>query len=124
MPLHDVLERVALSFLEIISPVQRVEPRVQEELGPVIALFATAGIAQQKAAVCEIVAVLGKDQRGLLSGEVGEGVDDAVGGDNGDVFEHKGLETLEDVRFDGERGRGDERVRREGEEPWRVWVDS
>ena len=46
-----MLERMALCFLEIVTPVQRVEPGVEEELGPVVAVFAAAGIAQQEAAV-------------------------------------------------------------------------
>ena len=122
MPLHDVLKGVALRFLEVVATVQRVEPGVQEELGPVVALFCTAGVAEQEAAVREVVAILGEDEGGFGGGEVGEGVDDAVGGHDGDVFEHEGFEGAEDVGLDGEGGVGDEGVRGEGEEPGRVWV--
>lgn len=52
MPLHDVLQRMAFSLLEVVAPVKRVEPGVEEELGPVT-------LADKERALREALGVLG-----------------------------------------------------------------
>ena len=118
MPLHDVLERVALGFLEIVAAVQRVEPGVQEELGPL-------GVADQQAAAREALAVLREDEVDALAFEVREGLDDAVRRHDGLVGDHEGFEFggLQDYAGEGFAGVHDEGGGGEVEDPVGVWVD-
>lgn len=118
MPLHDVLERVALGFLEIVAAVQRVEPGVQEELGPV-------GIADEQASARQTFAVLREHEIDALAFEVREGLDDAVGGHDGLVGDHEGFEFggLQDYAGEGLAGVHDQGGGREVEDPMGVWVE-
>ena len=58
-----MLQRMALCFLEVVTPVQRVEPDVEEEARPV-------RVAQQEGVVGEVGRVLGENQVGFRGREV------------------------------------------------------
>ena len=73
-----------LRFLEIVTPVQWIKPHIQEEFGP----FA---LPKYETLLAESLAVLREDQINLVALEVREGMDDAVGRDDGLVLEHQGL---------------------------------
>lgn len=82
--LHDVFQRMALGLLEVVAAVQRVEPGVEEELGP----FSTA---QDQASARESLVVLGQDEVNPIAFQMAEGLDHAVRGHNGLVNEHEAL---------------------------------
>lgn len=115
VPLHDMLERMTLCLLKVISPVQWVEPRVEEELGPAV----LGAVADQEGAVGEVVPVLRQDQTGFGQGQVGEGVDHAIGRNDGDVLAYEASDAggVENVGVERERGVCNERMWRESEEP-------
>ena len=54
----------------------------------------------------QVIHVLREDERGGGWGEVGIGVDDGVGGHDGDVFLHEAGEVGEDVCVDWKGGVG------------------
>ena len=101
--LHDVFECVGLCFLEVVASIYRVEPCVEEILGP-LAVF------DDEAAGCQTLFVLGDDEVYPVALEVGKGFDDGVWGYDGCVCDHEFLEARrsEEVRIEGDRGVHDE----------------
>jgi hypothetical protein len=91
--LHNVLERMELGFLEVVAPVDGVEPDVQKVLCPL-------AVANDKAAWRQSVLVLGEDEVYAITLQVAECLDDAVGRDDGRIGHHGGLE----LRRGEERG--------------------
>ena len=83
--LHNVLEGVRLSLLEVVSAVDGVEPDIEEVVGPVAA-------ADEEAGNAEPVAVLRDDEVDARALEVGKCLDDAVGRHDGLVGQHARLE--------------------------------
>lgn len=98
-------QRVRLGLLEVVAPVQRVEPGVEEEFGPV-------PVAEDEAAGRQALLVLGHDKVNVVALEVRKGLDDAVRRDHGQVLDHVLLQVLgaHDVVDDVELGVHDERV--------------
>ena len=84
VPLHNMLERMAFGFLEIVAAVQRIKPSVQEKFGPV-------GVADEQAPASQTIAILREDEIDALAFEVREGFDDAVRGHDGLVGDHEGF---------------------------------
>ena len=82
MPLHHVLQSMPLRLLKVITPVERVIPRIQEELGPL------SGSDQQTASR-QTLPILRDDKIHPLAFEVGEGLYDAVGRHDGFVGDHE-----------------------------------
>lgn len=117
MPLHDVLERVALGLLEVVAAVQRVEPGVEEELGPV-------RVADQQAAAGQPVVVLRQHEVHALALQVRERLDHAVRRHDGLVDDHEAFELRgrEDFVREGLARVHDEGGGREVEEPLGVGV--
>lgn len=83
-----------LSLREIITPVQRIKPRIQEELGPL-------GIPDEETTGTQILLILRNHQINVLPAQVAEGADHAVGRHHGLVLDHQLLQTgfREDVVF-------------------------
>ena len=65
-------------------------------------------VTENEIAVGYVVHVLSEDEMGMRGFEVGKGVDDAVGWDDGDVLLHQGGDIGEDVLGEGEGRFGDE----------------
>lgn len=76
-----------LGLLEVVAPIQRIKPRVEQELGPV-------AVAHDEAPRREAVLVLRQREVDLLAAQVREGADDAVGRDDGLVLDHQGVHLL------------------------------
>lgn len=85
MPLHNVLERVALRFLEIVAAVQRVVPGIEEELGPI-------GVANEQTSASQTLSVLREDEVDALAFQVRERLDHAVGRHDGLVCQHQAFQ--------------------------------
>jgi hypothetical protein len=102
--LHDMLQRMEFGLLEIIAAVDRIEPHVQEVLGPL-------AIPQYETARCKPVFVLGDNEIDAVALEVRKRLDDAVGRNDGRVGNHEGLELRRGKQrgVDRERGVHDQR---------------
>jgi hypothetical protein len=102
--LNNVLQRMAFGLLEVITPVYRIEPSIEEELGPL-------SVPNHETARRQSILVLCDDEIYSVALEVTEGFDDAVGRYNGCVGDHVGFEFrgCEQVGVDGERAVHDER---------------
>ena len=85
--LHDMLQSMGFGLLEIVAAIQRVEPRVKEELGPVSG-------SNDHAAAGQALSVLSQDKVNAAAFEVGKGADDAVRGHDGLVNDHERLQAL------------------------------
>lgn len=70
-----------LSLREIITPVQRIKPRIQEELSPL-------GIPDEETTWTQILLILRNHQINVLPAQVAEGTDHAVGRHHGLVLDH------------------------------------
>lgn len=70
-----------LRFLKVVTPVNRVEPGLQEEARPV-------PVANNKVTCRQALLVLGQHEINILARQVAEGLDDAVWGHNGVVLLH------------------------------------
>ena len=72
-------------FLEIVTSIERIEPGVDEELGPIT-------VPQDKAAGRKSFLVLCEDKVHIFPLQMRERLDDAVGRDDGVVFNHDVLQ--------------------------------
>ena len=93
--LHDMLQRMTLRLLKIITPIYRIEPRVQKVLRPVPVPHNDAGGHQP-------LFILRDDKVDAIALQVPKRFDHAVGRDNGFVGEHYVFEAggLEDMRLE------------------------
>ena len=108
---------MSFCFLKIIAAIERVEPRVQEELRPFAPPY-------HKAALTETLSILREDQIDLVALKVCERSDDAVGRDHGLIPQHQRFEALfvHDVRGEGDFRVHDQAVWRQAEEVGRMRV--
>ena len=108
---------MSFCFLKIIAAIERVEPRVQEELRPFAPPY-------YKATLTETFSILREDQIDLVAFEVCECSDDAVRRDHGLIPQHQRFEALlvHDVRGEGEFRVHDQAVGRQAEEVGRMGV--
>ena len=90
-------QSVSFCFLKIIATIERVEPGVQEELGPFAPPY-------HEATLTETLSILREDQVDLVAFKVGEGSNDAVRRDHGLIPQHQRFEALliHDVGSEGE----------------------
>lgn len=95
---------MALRLLKVITPVNRIEPSIEEELRPL-------SVSDHKTARRQSILVLCNDEIYSVAFKVAKGFDDAVGWYDGRVCDHVGLELgrREQVGVDGECGVHDER---------------
>ena len=77
----ETYQGVAFGFLEIIIPVQRIEPTVQEKPRPV-------PLSDDEAPLTQRFRVLSEDKVDLVAFQMAECFDDAVWWDDGLVFQH------------------------------------
>lgn len=93
--LNDMLQRVRLGFLEIVAPVDGIEPGVEEVLGPLPIPYDDAGRHQALLVLCD-------DEVYSVALEISESLDDTVRGHYGLVGDHDVLEAggLEYVRLE------------------------
>lgn len=103
--LHDMLQRMALRLLKIITPVYRIEPRVQKVLRPI-------PIPHNDTRGHQSLFILRHHEVDPVALQVPKRFDHAVGGHNGFIGEHDVFEArgLEHVRLEVERGVHDERA--------------
>ncbi|KAB8346042.1 hypothetical protein FH972_023094 [Carpinus fangiana] len=115
VPLDEMLEGVALGALEAVAAVQRVEPAVKEEPGPLAAL-------DQHRVLAEALVVLREDKLNAVVVARLERVDDAVRGHHRHVGDHEVLEARlgGDVGVDGEVWAHEERMLVKVKEPCAV----
>lgn len=113
-----MLQRVELCFLEIVRPVDRVEPHIEEVLCPL-------AISDGEAAGRKAVFVLCKYKVYPVALEVAECLNNAVRGDYRRIREHCSLKLRgsEERRMDRKRGIHDERGVVDVPEPRRAWVE-
>lgn len=92
-----MLQRMPLRLLEIIAPIQGIEPRVQQILGPL-------AVADHHAVLAQPFVVLRQDKVDVGALQVAEGLDHTVGRDHAAVDQHDGFEARggHDVVLDGE----------------------
>lgn len=86
VPLYEMLEGVRLSLLKVVAAVERVVPRVQEELCPL-------ALAHDECAGTQALVVLRQDQVDVFGAAGVECADYAVGRDDGLVGNHERLEA-------------------------------
>lgn len=90
--LHDMLQRMRLRLLEVVASVDRIEPRVQEVLGPL-------SIPNNEAVLRQSIFVLSNNKIYPISFEVSERFDDTVWWyyrlmDDHEFFELRGREDV------------------------------
>ena len=92
-----MLQRMTLRLLKVITPIDRIEPSIQEELGPL-------SVPHNKATRRQSIFVLCNDEIYSVALEVTESFDDAIGRYDGCVGDHVGFEFGggEQVGVDGE----------------------
>jgi hypothetical protein len=102
--LHDMLQRMTLRFLKIITPVNRIEPTIQEELRPL-------PVSDNETTRRQSVLILRDDEVYSVALQVAEGFYDAVGRHHGRVCDHEAFEFRgrEQRGVEGERGVHDQR---------------
>ena len=116
MPLHDMLQCMALGFLEVVAPVEWIKPRIEEELGPV-------ATPDQQTTTRQAFSVLREDEVYALAAQVRESLDDAVGRHDRFVDDHQALQLprLEEFRVKWLARVHDQRRAREVEQPRCMW---
>lgn len=85
MPLDQMLERVGLCALEVVRPVEGIEPHVEEEASPVAATHNEAFLAKSLAVLCN-------NEIDITTVGMPEGAYDAVGGYNRFVDEENAFQ--------------------------------
>ena len=80
-------QSVRVCLLEIVRPVQRIKPGVEEELAPLAS-------TENEAALCQPDLILGNDEIDLVRFKVGECFDDAIWRYHWVVFEHHTLDLV------------------------------
>lgn len=78
----ETYQSMPLRLLEVVAPIQRIEPCVQEKLGPIASL-------QNEAALAQPLTVLRQDEINPVSFQVRECLDDAVWRHDGFVLQHQ-----------------------------------
>lgn len=98
-----MLQRMTLSLLKVITPINRIKPSIQEELSPL-------PIPHHKATRRQPIFILCNDEIYSVAFQVAERFDDAVRRHDGGVGNHVGFEFggCEQVGVDGESGVHDE----------------
>lgn len=86
---------MCLGLLKVIAPINRIEPRLEEELGPVT-------VPHHQAARREALLVLREHKMDVVAAQVAERLDDAVGRDDRMILNHQLLQPrrLHDVLLD------------------------
>lgn len=80
-------QRVSFSLLEVVTPIKRIHPGLDEELGPV-------SITNHHTVCDQATVVLAHDELGIVSLEMRKCLDDAVGGYNWVILDHQALQLL------------------------------
>jgi hypothetical protein len=102
--LHDMLQRMTLRLLKIITPIYRIKPTIQEEFSPL-------PISHNETTRRQTIFILRDDEVYSVALQVAKGFDDAVGGYDGRVCYHEAFEFRgrEQRGVEGERGVHDQR---------------
>ena len=115
---HQTYQSMALGLLEIIPPIQRIEPTVQKEAPPL-------PLPHHETPLTQRLRILRQHQVDLVALQVAERPDHAVWRHDGFVLEHQALEPCwsQEVFLQREGGVHDQGVGGEREEEGAVWVE-
>jgi len=98
-------QRMRLGLLKVVAAVERVEPRLEEEAGPLAVL-------EHPAARRQAVLVLREEELDVAAAEMAKSLNDAIGRHDGIVLNHPlvQLGRVHNVGLDGAFGVHDERI--------------
>src|SRR5690606_12962837 len=106
-----------LRMFKIMTPVQRIKPRIKKESGPF-------GPLDDETTRCQALRILSDDQVHIFFLQVAKGLNDAIRWHDWNVLQHERFQALllENMRFEREGGVHDQGVLREVEEVRGRWM--